>query len=90
MSLNTADVLVNQMAANADRCAADNQQPTYIAEDNSQSISNILDMDLQQISFTDSDIIRFMENTEPAPAVDTAMEENMSDSLSRLRIQRSP
>lgn len=90
MPLDTADVLLSQMATAAGRSATEMQPPADIVDDNSQNISNILDLDLQQISLTDSDIIRFMENTESmAAATATSMDDNMSDSLSRLRIQRS-
>lgn len=86
--MNTADVLLNQMATEMGRGAAEMQPPADIVDDNSQNISNILDLDqMQQISLTDSDIIRFMENTAGATA--TSMDDNMSDSLSRLRIYRS-
>lgn len=88
-----ADVILNQIGfcENSEnrRTVAENTQPENLPDDDVEHGGIISDLDLNQISMTDSDIIRFMQNTIPMETAQS-MEENMSDSLSQLRIQRSP
>lgn len=79
-----ANVVINQFGVSDNTGnAADITQTNEMLADDAQNVGTFSDLDLNHISMSDSEIIRFMENTEQT------MEDSMSDSLNQLNLQRS-